>query len=54
MRTGIVPIIPKKKDTENQLWFSGVLDRSTGIVISATIVRIRRSLEDDTSDDSDR
>jgi hypothetical protein len=50
----IVPIITKEEDTENQMWFRGILDKRTGIVISATIKRIRRrSSEDDTSDDSD-
>jgi hypothetical protein len=51
----IVPIIPKKEDTENQMWFTGVLDKRTGRVISATIVRTRGgSSENDTSDESDR
>jgi hypothetical protein len=36
------------------MWFRGVLDKRTGIVISATIKRMRRrSSEDDASDDSD-
>ena len=34
-----IPIIPKKEHTEDQIWFSGILDKSTGRVISATIGR---------------
>jgi len=36
------------------VWFSGVLDKSTGEVISATIGRERTSLDGDTCDDNDR
>jgi hypothetical protein len=32
-----IPIIPKKEHTKDQIWFSGILDKSTGRVISATI-----------------
>jgi hypothetical protein len=36
------------------MWFRGIHDKRTGIVISATIKRIRRrSSEDDASDDSE-
>ena len=35
----LIPIIPKKEHTEDQIWFSGILDKSTGRVISATIGR---------------
>ncbi|MGB7639235.1 MAG: hypothetical protein WBL88_16860 [Nitrososphaeraceae archaeon] len=35
-----IPIIPKKEHTEDQIWFSGILDKSTGQVISATVGRI--------------
>lgn len=48
-----IPIIPKKEHTEDQIWFSGVLDKSTGEVISAAIGR-RTSLDGDTCDDNNR
>jgi hypothetical protein len=35
-----IPIIPKKQHKEDQIWFSGIVDKSTGQVISATIGRI--------------
>lgn len=35
----LMPIIPKKGHEEDQMWFSGVLDKSTGKVISAAIGR---------------
>jgi hypothetical protein len=34
-----IPIIPKKEHTEDRIWFSGIIDNSTGRVISATIGR---------------
>jgi hypothetical protein len=34
-----IPIIPKKQHTEDQIWFSGILDKSTGQVISAAVGR---------------
>ena len=34
-----IPTIPKKEHTKDQIWFSGILDKSTGQVISATIGR---------------
>src|SRR6476469_5042102 len=43
----LMPIIPKKWHEEDQLWFSGVLDKSTGEVISAAIGRRRTSLDSD-------
>jgi hypothetical protein len=50
----IVPLLPKKKeDDEERMWFSGVLNKSTGEVISATVGR-RTASHDDTFDDSDR
>ena len=36
----LIPIIAKKEHTEDQIWFSGILDKSTGQVISATVGRI--------------
>ncbi|MGA8913591.1 MAG: hypothetical protein WB443_12125 [Nitrososphaeraceae archaeon] len=48
-----IPIIPKKEHTEDQIWFSGVLDKCSGRVISAAIGR-RTSLDGDTCDDNDR
>jgi hypothetical protein len=47
-----IPIIPKKEHTEDQIWYSGILDKSTGQVISATIGRITFSYDiiDDGSD----
>ena len=30
-----IPIIPKKEHTEDQIWFSGILDKCSGRVISA-------------------
>ena len=50
----LMPIIPKKGHEEDQMWFSIVLDKSTGEVISATIGRRRTSLDGDTCDDNDR
>ena len=35
----LMPIIPKKGHEEDQMWFSGDLDKSTGKVISAAIGR---------------
>jgi hypothetical protein len=49
-----IPIIPKKEHTEDQIWFSGILDKTTGWVISAAIGRRRTSLDGDTCDDNDR
>ena len=43
----------KKYYNEDRVWFSGVLDKSTGEVISAAIGR-RTSLDGDTCDDNDR
>ena len=34
-----IPIIPKNEHTEDQIWFDGILDKSTGRVILATIGR---------------
>jgi hypothetical protein len=47
-----IPIIPKKEHTEDQICFSGILDKSTGQVISATDGRITFSYDiiDDGSD----
>ena len=50
----LMPIIPKKGHEKDQMWFSGVLDKSTGEVVSATIGRRRTSLDGDTCDDNDR
>ena len=50
----LIPIIPKKGHEEDQMWFSGVLDKSTGKVISAAIGRRRTSLDSDTCDDNGR
>jgi len=50
----LMPIIPKKGHEEDQMWFSGVLDKSTGKVISAAIGRRRTSLDGDTCDDNNR
>jgi hypothetical protein len=36
----LIPIIVKKGHKEDQMWFSGILDKSTGQVISATVGRI--------------
>jgi hypothetical protein len=36
----IIPIFPKKEHAGDQIWFSGILDKSTGQVISATVGRI--------------
>jgi hypothetical protein len=36
----LIPNIPKKEHTEDQIWFSWILDKSTGQVISATVGRI--------------
>ena len=44
----------KKYHNEDRVWFSGVLDKSTDEVISATIGRRRTSLDGDTCDDNDR
>jgi hypothetical protein len=49
-----IPIIPKKEHTKDQIWLSGILDKSTGRVISATIGRRRTSLDGDTCYDNDR
>jgi len=50
----LMPIIPKKGHEKDQMWFSGVLDKSTGVVVSATIGRRRTLLDGDTCDDNDR
>jgi hypothetical protein len=47
-----IPIIPKKEHTEDQIWFSGILDKSTGQVISAAIGRRKTSLDGDTCDEN--
>jgi hypothetical protein len=47
------PVIRKRDHNEDQVWFNGLLDKSTGEVISATIKRRKTSSEDDTSNDSD-
>jgi hypothetical protein len=44
----------KKYHNEDRVWFSGVLDKSTGETISAAIGRRRTSLDGDTCDDNDR
>jgi hypothetical protein len=49
----LIPIIPKKEHKEEQMWFSGVLDKSNGEVISDSIGRRVTSLDGDTSDDND-
>ena len=49
----LIPIIRKKEHKEDQVWFNGVLDKSTGEVISAAIGR-RTSLDGDTCDDNNR
>jgi hypothetical protein len=49
----LIPIVPKKQHKEEQMWFSGVLDKNTGEVISASIGRRVTSLDGDTSDDND-
>jgi hypothetical protein len=36
----LIPIIIKKGHKEDQMWFSGILDKSIGQVISATVGRI--------------
>jgi hypothetical protein len=41
----------KKYHNEDRVWFSGVLDKSTGEVISAAIGR-RTSLDGDTCDEN--
>jgi hypothetical protein len=48
-----IPTIPKKEHTKDQIWFSGILDKSTREVISAAIGR-RTSLDGDTCYDNDR
>ena len=48
-----IPVIRKKYHNEERVWFSGVLDKSTGEVISAAIGR-RTSLDGDTCDDNNR
>ena len=50
----LMPIIPKKGHEKDQMWFSGVLDKSTDEVVSVTIGRRRTSLDGDTCDDNDR
>jgi hypothetical protein len=36
-----MPIIPKKGHEEDQMWFNGLLDETSGEVISAAIGRRR-------------
>jgi hypothetical protein len=48
-----IPINPKKEHTEDQIWYSGILDKSTGRVISATIGKTTFSCEDIVDDDSE-
>jgi hypothetical protein len=48
----LMPIIPKKGHEEDQMWFSGVLDKSTREVISAAIGRRKTSLDGDTCDEN--
>jgi len=46
MLVGIIPGIPgiiTKEDNERQIWFSGILDKSTCQVISPTVGRITLS-----------
>ncbi|HZI69777.1 MAG TPA: hypothetical protein VFD60_01315, partial [Nitrososphaeraceae archaeon] len=50
----LIPGGRKKYHNEDRVWFSGVLDKSTGEVISAAIERERTSLDGDTCDDNDR
>jgi hypothetical protein len=49
----LFPSSRKKYHNEDVVWFSGVLDKSTGEVISAAIGR-RTSLDGDTCDDNNR
>ena len=50
----LIPVIRKKYHNEERVWFSGVLDKSHGEVISAAIGRRRTSLDGDTCDDKYR
>jgi hypothetical protein len=36
----LIPNIIKRENNEKQMWFSGILDKSTGRVISAIVGRI--------------
>jgi hypothetical protein len=47
-----IPVTPKKGHEEDQVWFSGILDKNTGQVITASIGR-RMASHDDTCGDSD-
>ena len=42
----LIPGLVKKRHNEKQIWFSGILDKSTGQVISVTIGRITFSEDD--------
>jgi hypothetical protein len=47
-----IPGIITKGHNEKQIWFSGILDKSSGQVISAAIGRRKTSLDGDTCDEN--
>jgi hypothetical protein len=49
----LIPGMVKRRHNEKQIWFSGILDKSTGQVISATLGRIAFSQDGIIDDDSD-